>query len=280
MKESVLRFNCEGAELVGILAEPDGPPADVGVLIIVGGPQYRAGSHRQFTLLARHLATNGYVALRFDYRGMGDSEGETRDFTSAQPDIAAAIGALIAASPGVRRVMLWGLCDAASAVLMYLAEQPDPRVSGLTLLNPWVRSASSMARAQVKHYYMRRLLEPTFWRKLLDGGISLSAGREFLNKLIASRKLNATPDFVGTMARSWLQQTLPLTLILSGDDLVAREFADRVANDPRWRSALERPGVEWQTLEKADHTFSAPAQKQKAADLSLQAVERLARFPQ
>jgi alpha/beta superfamily hydrolase len=49
------------------------------VLVIVGGPQYRAGSHRQFTLLARSLAEQGFAVLRFDYRGMGDSTGAMRD---------------------------------------------------------------------------------------------------------------------------------------------------------------------------------------------------------
>lgn len=60
MKESTLSFDCQGERLVGILAEPvTGEPAEVGVVIVVGGPQYRAGSHRQFTLLARHFAAHG-----------------------------------------------------------------------------------------------------------------------------------------------------------------------------------------------------------------------------
>jgi exosortase A-associated hydrolase 1 len=118
VNESVLSFSCEGAPLVGILAEPRDTPAEVGVLIIVGGPQYRVGSHRQFTLLARHLAANGFAALRFDYRSMGDSAGETRDFLGVNTDIAAAIEALLAARPALKRVVLWGLCDAASAALL------------------------------------------------------------------------------------------------------------------------------------------------------------------
>ena len=140
MRESVLGFACEGEPLIGILAEPsDGAVADVGVLIIVGGPQYRVGSHRQFTLLARHLAANGFAALRFDYRSMGDSPGETRDFLAVDADIAAAIDALLAARPALKRVALWGLCDAASAALLYLDSTRDPRVAGVALLNPWAR---------------------------------------------------------------------------------------------------------------------------------------------
>jgi hypothetical protein len=46
------------------------------VVIIVVGPQYRAGLHRQFVSLARTLSTAGFLVLRYDYRGMGDSDGE------------------------------------------------------------------------------------------------------------------------------------------------------------------------------------------------------------
>ena len=69
MREEALVFGCGGEALVGVLARPDAPAAR-GVLIVVGGPQYRAGSHRQFTHLARELARNGIASLRFDYRGM------------------------------------------------------------------------------------------------------------------------------------------------------------------------------------------------------------------
>ena len=44
------------------------------MVIVVGGPQYRAGSHRQFTLLARHIAAAGYPVLRFDARGCPELE--------------------------------------------------------------------------------------------------------------------------------------------------------------------------------------------------------------
>ncbi|NND69017.1 MAG: hydrolase 1, exosortase A system-associated, partial [Halioglobus sp.] len=73
---------------------------------MVGGPQYRVGSHRQFTLLARHLAAQGFTSLRFDYSGMGDSEGVRARFDNVREDVEAALDALLAAAPGVRRVVL------------------------------------------------------------------------------------------------------------------------------------------------------------------------------
>jgi exosortase A-associated hydrolase 1 len=132
--ELALAFRCEDDTLYGVLSAP-ATPAARGVLIVVGGPQYRAGSHRQFTLLARALARQGIPAMRFDYRGMGDSSGAPRNFEAVQADLRAAVDQFYAASPGLQEVVLWGLCDAASASLFYARH--DPRVRGLVLLNPW-----------------------------------------------------------------------------------------------------------------------------------------------
>ena len=145
--ESVEAFRCDGAQLWGILSRPVAGQTEssIGVLIVVGGPQYRVGSHRQFVLLARALARHGFPALRFDYRGMGDSEGNTRDFEGAGPDLLAALDALCTACPGLTRVVVWGLCDAASAALMFATA--DQRVAGIVAVNPWARSAASLAAA-------------------------------------------------------------------------------------------------------------------------------------
>src|SRR5262249_34163772 len=134
--EDAVSFRVAGDRVLGVLHHAR-QPAACGVLLLVGGPQYRVGSHRQFVLLARHLAAAGVPVLRFDYRGMGDSEGGAVSFDGADADIAAAIDEFSRRVPALRRVALWGLCDAASAALMYAFR--DSRVSGLVLLNPWVR---------------------------------------------------------------------------------------------------------------------------------------------
>ena len=75
-------FACGQDWLLGVVTRPE-KPRSRGVLVAVGGPQYRAGSHRQFVLLANDLAAQGYAVMRFDYRGMGDSTGEPRTFELA-----------------------------------------------------------------------------------------------------------------------------------------------------------------------------------------------------
>jgi uncharacterized protein len=273
MKESVLNFHCEGQPLVGILAEPDGTPAEVGVLIIVGGPQYRVGSHRQFTLLARDLAANGFAALRFDYRSMGDSPGEARDFLAVDADIQAAIDALLAARPALKRVVLWGLCDAAAAALMYLESTRDPRVAGVALLNPWARSAATLAQTHVKHYYWRRLRQKEFWLKLLKGGVGAKALRTLGSNLRLARSAGkASPDarsFQDRMAAGLRGFDGPALLILSGDDYTAREFAGHAQSSPAWQGLLTRPTLELHEMPTADHTFSTIADQDTQSRICL-----------
>jgi len=264
--EQALVFVCGDAHLVGVVSKPEAQ-RDTAVIVIVGGPQYRAGSHRQFTLQARRLAAEGWPVLRFDYRGMGDSTGAQRDFEAVSDDIQAAIDASFAALPGLRRVVLWGLCDGASAALLHLRDRSDPRVAGLCLLNPWVRSPASLARTHVKHYYLNRLREREFWAKLVRGGVALKALQGLMHNLRrmglgrAVADAAAGTDFRLTMARAWSAYDGAILLILSGNDYTAREFLDVARTDPDWRDVLARISTQRCDFAAADHTFSVSAQR-------------------
>jgi exosortase A-associated hydrolase 1 len=258
--EEPVRFACAQETLFGILARPE-QAAELGVVIVVGGPQTRGGSHRQFVLLARRLAAAGYPVLRFDYRGMGDSSGEQRSFEAITPDIAAAIDCLQTTCPSVKRLVLWGLCDAASAALMYCDDTQDPRITGLCLLNPWVRSEATLAKTQVKHYYGQRLMQKEFWTKLFSGRLNmLRALGELLRKLgqaSTARGTLSTPGFQERMAHGWRSFSGALLLILSGDDYTAKEFREYAASSPAWRGLLDAPRCQSLDLAAADHTFSS-----------------------
>lgn len=273
--EEPVRFDCANETLLGILARP-AHPAGIGVVIIVGGPQTRVGSHRQFVLLARALAAAGYPALRFDARGRGDSTGSPRDFEAITPDIGAAVDALRAACPAVERIALWGLCDAASAALLYCDDTRDSRIAGLCLLNPWARSEATLAKTQVKHYYGQRLLQPEFWRKLLTGRLNIArALAEFLRKLTRASRAAAPTGvsprltFQERMARGWRDFPGSILLILSDDDYTAKEFLEYVAAHSSWQGALSRPALSRIDVAEADHTFSSAAWREKVETASL-----------
>jgi exosortase A-associated hydrolase 1 len=278
--EQALGFACDGEHLLGVLARP-AQAAATGVLVIVGGPQVRAGSHRQFVLTARHLAAAGFPALRFDVRGMGDSTGPQRSFEQIGPDIGAAIDAFTAACPGLERVALWGLCDGASAALLYLHQTRDPRVAGLLLLNPWVRSDAGLARTHVKHYYRQRLMERTFWRKLASGQVALSALSGLWRNIgtaFGRRSAGAQADpasYRDRMAEAWAAFTGPRLLLLSERDHTAKEFLEYTAANAAWRAALAARPADRVTLGGADHTCSTPGAQAQAQAASLAWLQRL-----
>lgn len=264
VSEQVLHFDCAGERLLGILHQPAAVTTRTGMVLVVGGPQYRVGSHRQFVLLARDLAASGIPVLRFDYRGMGDSTGGFREFEDVAEDIAAAIDTFVANSPGVRQVVLWGLCDAASANAFYAGS--DARVAGQVALNPWVRTIEGEAQAFIRHYYLRRLFSPDLWRKVFTLQFSGRAALgDLLHKLRASRNGDGTaqendrrplPVRLKDAQLAWRK---PVLMILSGQDLTAREYLNRVAESADWQQWLDSQAVDVRHFADADHTFSCAA---------------------
>lgn len=53
-----------------------------GVLIIPGFADTAVGPHNMHVLMARALCQAGFVVMRFDYRGQGESDGDFKNFTA------------------------------------------------------------------------------------------------------------------------------------------------------------------------------------------------------
>lgn len=286
MAEHPILFDCEGDQLVGLLSLPE-HALDIGVVVVVGGPQYRVGSHRQFVFLTRSLANEGIPCLRFDYRGMGDSEGRPRSFESTEVDIASAVRELMNRVPCVRHVVLYGLCDGASAALIALGSLPT--VAGVIALNPWVRNETSLDQALVRHYYVRRVLSREFWVKLFSGKLGIvRAMSEFLHRMSsalagapksAASKPAATGRLISyqnRMCDGLLKQRVPALIILSGRDLTAQEYMAYATSDPRWKQALaDSSFLVTEHLEHADHTFSNEKWRTEVERLSCGFVQSL-----
>jgi len=264
--EHPIVFHCENSRLLGIVAEPE-KAAKIGVVIVVGGPQYRAGSHRQFTLLSRQLAEQGIASMRFDYRGMGDSEGDIRSFETVDDDIRSAIDAFLGRLPTVTGVALWGLCDAASAALYYA--HTDTRVSDVILLNPWVHTEAGASRARIKHYYLSRLMQRSFWVKLLSGSVKLGDSVGDLTKsvhsaasgnsqvtAVSANHLHGSVGYIEKMLDGLNHFSGKVLFITSGRDLVAHEFQHLVSHDKKWKKACNSLRVTQKCLHDANHTFS------------------------
>lgn len=261
-----LTLRCADAKLVGLLHRPEAHKRRrLGVVIVAGAPQYRVGSHRQFLLLARDLAAAGYPVLRFDYRGIGDSDGTFEGFEAVDADLRSAIDGLTAAAPGLEGIVLWGLCDGASAAAFYAAG--DERVSGLVLVNPWVRSEVTVAQARVRSYYRARILSSAFWCKLLSGRLDLrrsiasfagtvSAAFARPSDGAAAEDGGSGADLAARVSAGLKKFQGHVLLILSGADLTAQEFDQAVLGAGTMNGWTRRPSVTVQRLAHANHTYS------------------------
>src|SRR5699024_10430262 len=125
-----ISFACEGSTLAGTLDEGS---STAGLLIVSGGREVRSGAWNGQARLAARLAEAGHPTFRFDRRGVGDSEGPNGGFRTSGPDMAAALTAFRAECPHLTRVVAFGNCDAASALMIAGGAGCD----ALILSNPW-----------------------------------------------------------------------------------------------------------------------------------------------
>ena len=163
--------------------------------------------------------------------------------------------------PAVKKVVLWGLCDGASAALIYVQRSRDARVAGVCILNPWVRTASSLARTHIKHYYGQRLMDRQFWTKLMTGGVKITgAFRELISKFRVSTTRSGAKSvaipYQSRMALAISESRVSVLLLTSGRDFTAKEFLDFVATDSTWAGVFATARLQRVDIAEADHTFS------------------------
>lgn len=262
-REKAILFSCEGEALSGILHTAENPDGR-GLLMIVGGPQYRVGSHRQSVQFAREMAASGTSVLRFDHRGIGDSSGPYLDFKQIEKDLSAALDELVNQLPDTRQICVFGLCDAASSALMFSSY--DDRVTELILLNPWVRKDAKETKAGKKHYLNNAFLSAEFWRKLFDGNENVFAPiGDAIRKLRRSRtsagnasgSSDSAPEskhFRKRMRMGAEQFKGRVLLVLSGNELEANEFDEVVSASRKWTQCISN----WTQVRiaSASHTFA------------------------
>lgn len=225
-----LSFACEDAALAASLDEAAG---STGLLIVSGGNEIRSGAHRGMAMLAARIAEAGHPVFRFDRRGIGDSEGANSGYTGSGPDIAAAIATFRDAAPQVTRIIAFGNCDAASALLLHQPLALDL----LILANPWTyedgdEEADEPAlppASAIRARYMARLKDPKSLLRLLKGEIDV---RKLFRGLSALKQVPQAPapDSLADRLDSTIAElSCPATILLATGDRTAQAFMDALA---------------------------------------------------
>lgn len=224
-------FGCGSLTLAGTL---DTAPGTTGLLIVSGGNEIRSGAFGGQAELAARIAAAGFPVFRFDRRGIGDSEGENRGFRHSRKDLEAALNAFKSMAPQVSRVIAFGNCDAASALMLAGGAGCD----GLVLSNPWTIEADNGASktapppVAIRARYAQKLKNPREVARLLGGGVDL--GKLARGVLNALRPPPPPSTLAEEMRAGIAGYTGEVRILLATADRTAQVFeAAWNKNDPR-----------------------------------------------
>ena len=275
--EEPVSFHLQKKRLYGILHLAENKRNTVAiVLMVIGGPQTRVGSHRLYVQLARGICEAGVSVFRFDYEGIGDSEGGFVGFESAGLSIRAALDFLFDTCPSLKDVIIWSLCDGSTACAIY-AKNDRERISGMILCNPFVETEENKAKTVLKYYYVRRLLQKEFWKKIFLFKLDVMASINSLVLLVqqassnngsyndASRAndcIDLNIPLPEQMVESIVTYNKPIRFLLSTDDLTAMEFRDIMRKRSELAELMSTGRVSIKYIKGADHTFSKQSYKE------------------
>ncbi|GEN98890.1 acyl-CoA thioester hydrolase [Novosphingobium sediminis] len=215
-----LTFPCGHDTLVGTL-DMEAATDSTGVLLVSGGRELRAGSWGGQAQLAARLAAVGVPVFRYDRRGIGESEGADPGFQNTRDDIAAALAAFRMAVPTLRRVIAFGNCDAAAALMLHGA---DIGLDGLVLANPWTLEtddAEAASPTAIRQRYLAKLANPREVLRLLTGGVNLAKLARGMRAAASSAPKSALVD---QMAANLMRFSGPVTILLASGDRTAQMF--------------------------------------------------------
>ena len=209
MTEHPVLFGSDDA-LFGIVTEPlKGEVRRRAVIFLNAGADYHVGPGGLYVALARRWASRGYVVLRMDLGGIGDSAtiaGSPNDDVfppAALDDIRAAIG-YIQEHYGTGDISLAGLCSGAYHALRAAASMLP--VSRILMINPqnyfWDEgtTVNDMQVAELVRnpgLYRERMFSLSVWKRLLTGQVNIA----YISKIYARRLLLALETNLRDLAR-------------------------------------------------------------------------------
>lgn len=174
--ESPRYFDGPEGTLFGILTRPSGKAVDTSVVVVGGGWFGTSmGRNQLLVRLCRRVASLGYHAFRFDYRGVGESEGTITRFGVDRwfnADLDAACRLMPTLGPS--GLVLVGWCGGARCALDSVDATPDLR--GIVLVSPPIREPGTVRWGAIEE-----AMDLNLWR-LARGGFRAGILRELLRR--------------------------------------------------------------------------------------------------
>lgn len=255
----MISFPCGSNQLAGTLDIGDHA---TGIIIVSGGNEIRSGAFTGQATMAAHFAALGYPVFRFDRRGIGESEGINTGFENSADDIAAAIAAFRAAAPKIERIIAFGNCDAASALVLF---HHNLAVDALILANPWAidilpgatEPSPAPNAVAIRARYWARLKNPRILVDLVTGKIDL---RKLASGLSLAIRKQPVSGLATQLAAALARSAVPTTVLIARRDTTAMAFMGV------WQSGIfadvrARSNVSLEQFDTASHGFADAASR-------------------
>ena len=301
----VVFTNRKGHRLFGILETPGGGGrSDLGVILLSPGIKMRVGPECLYRRIADRFVRMGLPVLRFDFYGLGDSEGtleeaflkDVYNHIEVGRFVEDAIDAMnwMEEHAGVRRFILSGLCGGALTGLF--TAQRDARAVGLLTLgmNATLSSRAAnpslyMTSGQLEHLrgkYVQKLLSPGAWLRLLsmksDYRVIWRALTQPLRRKVKVQAPQAAPPPEADNASplfppavfQLLEARRPILMVFSGADRVAWEFQEKFVDRYGERLASLPHKYEIHTVANANHVLSFVEWQDEMLEVSARWLQR------
>jgi hypothetical protein len=260
------------------------------VLLLSPGIKGRVGPHRLYLSIAARLVPLGFHVLRFDYYGLGDSEGELseRALADMYNSIQAGryIGDTIAAMDWmqrtleIRRFVGSGLCGGSISALA--TAEVDRRIEcllGMGLPTVLEGGPENWARILTKHQivslrgkYLGKLTDAKSLMRFLSGKSSYRVIWRIIKQWLSDRKSTPTspprpavsevdrtnPRFASAFM-AMLESARPMILFFAGADRLRYQFAENFESHHEASIRDLRHLYEVHLIPDANHVFSDPA---------------------
>ncbi len=146
VRQTSIGFKSKGLDLEGVISIPDGlPPLFMGTVVCHPHPLFGGSMDNVVvTAICQALNQRGIVSLRFNFRGVGDSEGSFSNGKEEQEDLKAALDVL-KNWPGIdkSRLAIAGYSFGASVMLSGLPKYKDARA--LAFVSPPISAVKGSA---------------------------------------------------------------------------------------------------------------------------------------
>jgi len=263
MREQAVLFGPERS-LVGVVTDPaeskrrnDCPQ----VILLNSGIVHRVGPNRIYVKMARHLAALGFVVLRFDFSGIGDSQPRRDHLPFVNSAISEVQDAMdfLARTRAARDFLLIGSCSGAR--VSFQAACQDSRIIGAFLINhitflPDANTQSkseNLMKASASYYWRFAFVSPESWVRFFTGKADYKriarALRFQLKRPFTPEKLAGETVEFRAQLRELAQRQVRMLFVWSEGDSGATELSGV--------EGLRSTSIGWQLIPKTDHTFSS-----------------------